>query len=832
MRRRPIILLLLATAALTGAAIALADAPATGPAVKVLAETPDAQVGPAVAVNPAGGSPNIAAAAVGTDWQLGVQRPQSASSSGSIAAATGTPTWSAQQVLAHTSGGDVGGGSPDIVWGPGNKVYAVEQGRDSTEPFNPCAAGAGIYFFVSTNGGASWSSPTELLTNSASVAFSEPSIDYNAETGRIYVTYTRTEPCSGPNQISIIRMSSMTNDNATGLIPPTAVSPQGSHYVHPSMTTLPGGGVAIAYYDATQNPGNVRVTICQPSAAITSVPVCGATATVDPAALDPLTLVQNIQVDVRPRIAADPSGRIVVVWAKQTDANGIDVFSATSRGAPTFAFGAPQLISAGGGTSAQIDPTVALTSDGRADVAFLDNRTGDGFRVAASASNRPSAGGTTETWTPSIAVESAPIMPVSTTTPGAPSLGGRLGIAEVPHGSGLPWTLIAWTDTRNVSGSTPRNEDVYSTVMLHGTTAPVGVDVPTSAPFPVQRNLTSPVPIQATDADGDPLTYTLLQNGTNGVAAIPDPNVPQLSYQAGNALLPDQLKVTASDGVNSTIVTINVQAVNTAPVIQCTSLATLVDKPLAIPASCATDANGDPVTLDARDPAHGTITRPGGVLTFVPEKGFVGAAFVTLTATDGTDAAIPRTIRIDVSLPPEPSVLIAGEKTRKAVTNRPIMLRASVSASTLSASASIASVERKIVWSYKDRSPGDQGPSVTHLFTRAGTYKVTAGVGDGTPDTVTVFVTKPPLSLNGTDLRGGTMSLRVQLASAGRLSISLMGVPNAHQRKVKLKRGTHTVRMTLPARARTRGTVVVKLTLTLATGGTAKLKRAVLLPPD
>jgi hypothetical protein len=627
-------------------------------------------------------------------------------------------------------------------------------------------------------------------------------------------------------------MISMTNDNATGLVPTAAVSPAGSHYLHPSMTTLPNGGVAIAYYDATVNPGNVRVTICQPSAAINSAPACGVTAIVDPAALDPLALVQNIQVDVRPRIAADSSGRIVVVWAEQTDANGVDVFSATSRGGPTFACGPPQLVSADGGSSDQIDPTVAITPEGRADVAFLDSRYGGGFRVAASASNQPSGSGTTETWTQSIAVEGVPIVPAATTAPGSPSLGGRLGIAEVPHGSGLPWTLIAWTDTRNVSGSTPRNEDVYSTVMLHGATAPVGVDVPATTPVPVPKNVPTAIPIAANDADGDPLTYTLLQDGTNGVAWIPDTNVPQLFYQAGNALLPDQVKVTVSDGVSSTVVTINVRAVNLAPVIQCTSLATTVDTPVAIPASCASDQNGDPVTLDARDPAHGTITRPGGVLTFVPEKGFVGAAFVTLTATDGTDAATPRTIRIDVRLPAEPSVVIAGEKTRKAVSNRPIMLRASVSASTLSSSASIASVERTITWSYSDGSPGDQGRTATHLFARPGIYKVTARVGDGPPDSVTVLVTKPLLSLNRTDLTGVTMSLRVQVTSAGKLAIGLMGVPGARSRTIKLKRGTRTVRMTLPPRARTRGTVIVKLELKLTSGGTAKLKRAVLLPPD
>ena len=70
MRRRPIILLLLAAGALGVVGVALADPPQTTTAVKALGESPDAQVGPAIAVDPAGGT-NVRAVALDSDWRSG-----------------------------------------------------------------------------------------------------------------------------------------------------------------------------------------------------------------------------------------------------------------------------------------------------------------------------------------------------------------------------------------------------------------------------------------------------------------------------------------------------------------------------------------------------------------------------------------------------------------------------------------------------------------------------------------------------------------------------------------------------------------------------------------
>jgi hypothetical protein len=120
---------------------------------------------------------------------------------------------------------------------------------------------------------------------------------------------------------------------------------------------------------------------------------------------------------------------------------------------------------------------------------------------------------------------------------------------------------------------------------------------------------------------------------------------------------------------------------------------------------------------------------------------------------------------------------------------------------------------------------------VAHLFSKVGKYTVTARVGTGPrSEPVTVYAQKPPISIKSTHLgKDGAMGLRVQLGRAGKLAVALLGVRGAAHRAMALKRGTHTIHLTLPASVRARGTVIVKLSLT-GSGGPAKMRRAVMLP--
>ena len=414
-------------------------------------------------------------------------------------------------MLPHT-GQDFTHGSPDVAWGPGNKVYAVEVTRDTDDTSNPCLTGAGVYLFVSNNGGVSWGPEIEIAPNGSAQSNTDPSIAYDSATGRIYVAYTKTDPCSAapgdPGATSQVRLVTLFRDDAVGGTPvsPIPQTPGAQTQVRPSVVVLPNGRVGIAYYDATLNSADVLFTTCGLPVGARGTPGCSTPVTIDDSAAAPNSpALPGVQ--VRPRAAADASGRVVVTWSKMTDTSSMDVFSATSRDQGAT-FGPPQLVSGGpaAGASNQINPSIAIDpATGRADIAFLDSRYGgSGYLVADSASKPPSNSGTAESWSASVPVETTPIVPTAPYVPGSPNIGDRLGVAQIPRASGPPWTLIAWTDTRGATGGTPRNEDVYSTVLLHGTTAPVGVN---STAATVQRNVPTTVPIGATDADADPLTF-------------------------------------------------------------------------------------------------------------------------------------------------------------------------------------------------------------------------------------------------------------------------------------------------------------------------------------
>ena len=286
------------------------------------------------------------------------------------------------------------------------------------------------------------------------------------------------------------------------------------------------------------------------------------------------------------------------------------------------------------------------------------------------------------------------------------------------------------------------------------------------------------------------------------------------------------MRVDLFDGVSHSTLTVNLNIVNTPPAIDC-ALATEVDTSLAITLDkCVTDVNHDPLTLTGVSPVNGQIANAGNVVTFTPTTGFQGAASVTLTASDGTEST-SRTVSIQVGTPGTSPVAIAGATDRAAFTDQPIMLKATPKVTGTDAST--------IDWRFGSdtATPSDRGPSVWHLFSRAGTYTVYARVGTGPPASVKVYVSKPPLSIKRTQLGAdGMMQLRVRLGADGKLALGLLGVHGAHTTRVKLKKGTHVLRMRVPASARRRGTLILKVSLSEKNGHVVKLKRAVMLPPE
>jgi hypothetical protein len=169
------------------------------------------------------------------------------------------------------------------------------------------------------------------------------------------------------------------------------------------------------------------------------------------------------------------------------------------------------------------------------------------------------------------------------------------------------------------------------------------------------------ITLTATDAEGSPLTYTVVTQPTHGTLTG---TAPALTYTpAANYNGPDSFTFKANDGtVDSSVATVSitVTAVNDAPVAGNDSYTTKQGKVLTVvaPGVLANDSDIDSPTITAvvaTAPAHGTLVlNANGGFSFTPAAGYSGPDSFTYRATDGvlTSAVATATIAITVNRAP------------------------------------------------------------------------------------------------------------------------------------------------------------------------------------
>lgn len=150
----------------------------------------------------------------------------------------------------------------------------------------------------------------------------------------------------------------------------------------------------------------------------------------------------------------------------------------------------------------------------------------------------------------------------------------------------------------------------------------------------------------ATDADGDSLTYHLLE-GPAG--AYIDSASGQLVWNtpiAGSHLF--RLQVSdGNGGIAEQSFTLEVGIANTPPVAQSASIAVYANYKAKIDLNkLISDPDGDSLTVTTGSPAHGTLTmQKDGSYLYVPSKYYVGTDSFTYTVSDGKAVT---TARIDI----------------------------------------------------------------------------------------------------------------------------------------------------------------------------------------
>ena len=183
--------------------------------------------------------------------------------------------------------------------------------------------------------------------------------------------------------------------------------------------------------------------------------------------------------------------------------------------------------------------------------------------------------------------------------------------------------------------------------------APVANDVTASMDENKEFNRFQPVTItlDATDVEGDALTYSVVGDVTSGTLGSVSTN--QIIYtptQDFNGT--DTFTYKANDGTddsNTATVTITINSVNDAPVTTNQSAATNEDTAVDITLT-SSDVDGDTITYSiVSDVSNGTTSLSGATVTYTPTANWNGTETFTFKANDGTVDSNTSTVTITVA---------------------------------------------------------------------------------------------------------------------------------------------------------------------------------------
>lgn len=177
-------------------------------------------------------------------------------------------------------------------------------------------------------------------------------------------------------------------------------------------------------------------------------------------------------------------------------------------------------------------------------------------------------------------------------------------------------------------------------------------DVPMSNSLSIDlsENASVDITLDGSDADGDALQFTIIDQPANGtLSGVP----PLVTYTPNpNFAGSDSFTYQVSDGLaqsNNATVGLSISDVNNAPVVSIFTLST--DEDVTVTESLvATDGDNDPVTFSVTaPPSHGSYSIDGANISYTPNEDYFGTDQLTLVASDGVLDSDPVEILISVT---------------------------------------------------------------------------------------------------------------------------------------------------------------------------------------
>ena len=207
--------------------------------------------------------------------------------------------------------------------------------------------------------------------------------------------------------------------------------------------------------------------------------------------------------------------------------------------------------------------------------------------------------------------------------------------------------------TATAAGTGDYNESTATyTVTVHDTEndAPVAVD--DTATVTVGGSVRIDVTGNDADADDtipDDVTVSVVSAPTNGTAMVNADKSVTYAHNGGTATA-DSFTYRLNDGTsdsNIATVSINVVAVNNAPMAINHSVNTLIDTPLEVDLlPLASDADGDELFYEVQPAVHGTVSIDGATVTYTPVPDFGGRDTFDYVVSDGRGGVAVGTVEV------------------------------------------------------------------------------------------------------------------------------------------------------------------------------------------